>query len=92
MNAWKKWDRFLGWFSWVVLGAEVDTATSETVAVAAPAYRKGVFIAGKVLVKNGSDYEAVSAAQAIVLRGQNIELAPMDDWSKAETTADNTIS
>ena len=23
MNAWKKWDRFLGWFSWVVLGAEV---------------------------------------------------------------------
>ena len=23
MNAWKKWDRFLSWFSWLVLGAEV---------------------------------------------------------------------
>ena len=23
MNAWKRWDRFLSWFSWLVLGAEV---------------------------------------------------------------------
>lgn len=80
-------------YNLVVLRDEVDTTTSATVAAAAAAYRKGVFIAGKVLVNDGSNnYDAVSAAQAIVLRGQNIELSPMDDWSESETTLDNTAT
>lgn len=74
----------------VVLENDVDTTGSDTVATAAAAFRKGTFIAGYVLVKNGDDYEAVTAAQAVVLRGQNIELSPMDDWSESEVTADNT--
>ena len=31
MNAWKKWDRFLSWFSWIVLGAEVVYVTARNV-------------------------------------------------------------
>lgn len=75
----------------VVLRDDVDTTTSETVAVAAAAYREGKFIAGKVLVKNGDDYEPVTAAQAVILRKQNIEFSPMDDWSGDAVEADNTV-
>ena len=76
----------------VVLRDDVDTTTSETVAVAAAAYRKAKFLAGKVLVKNGSDYEPITAAQAVILRKQNLELSPMDDWSGDSVEADNTVS
>ena len=64
----------------VILAVEVDTTTSDAVAVAAKAYREGNFIKGKVLYLNSSTYEAVTAAHAIVLRMQNMELSPMDDW------------
>lgn len=76
----------------VVLRDDVDTTTSATVAVAAAAYRRAKFIAGKVLVKNGADYEAISAAHAIVLRKQGMELSPMDDWSGSAVIADNSVS
>lgn len=76
----------------VVLRDDVDTTTSATVAVAAAAYRRAKFIAGKVLVKNSSDYEAISAAHEIVLRKQGIELSPMDDWSGSAVVADNSVS
>lgn len=75
----------------VVLRDDVNSETSTTVAVAAAAYRHGKFIAGKVLMKNGADYEAVTAAHAIVLRGQNIELSPMDNWAGEPVEADNTV-
>ena len=75
----------------VVLRDDVDTTTSATVAPAAAAYRKAKFIAGKVLVKNGSDYEAITADQAVILRKQNLELSPMDDWSGDAVEADNTV-
>ena len=70
----------------VVLAQDVDSDASATVAAAAAAYRKGVFIAGKVLYLDSSEYKAITAAHAVVLRGQNIELAPMDDWSESEVT------
>ena len=75
----------------VVLRDDVDTTTSETVAAAAAAYRKAKFIAGKVLVYDGSSaYEPITQAQAIVLRMQNLELSPMDDWGGSAVEADNT--
>lgn len=74
----------------VVLRDDIDSTTSETVAVAAAAYRKAKFISGMVKVKNGLNYEAISASHAIVLRRQNLELSPMDDWSGAAVEADNT--
>ena len=76
----------------VVLRDDVDTTTSATVAVAAAAYRKANFIAGKVLVKNGDNYEAITAAQSVVLRKQGLTLSPMDDWSGDAVVADNTVS
>lgn len=76
----------------VVLRDDVDTTTSATVAVAAAAYRKANFIAGKVLVKNGDNYEAITAAQSVILRKQGLTLSPMDDWSGDAVVADNTVS
>jgi len=77
----------------VVLRDDVDTTTSETVAVAAAAYRKAKFIAGKVLVKNGAAYAAITDAQAVILRKQGLELSPMDDWSATSPTeADNQVT
>lgn len=76
----------------VVLRDDVDTTTSETVAVAAAAYRRANFIAGKVTVKNGDNYEAITAAQSVILRKQGITLSPMDDWSGDVVEADNTVS
>ena len=76
----------------MVLRDDVDTTTSETVAVAAAAYRRANFIAGKVTVKNGDNYEAITAAQSVILRKQGITLSPMDDWSGDVVEADNTVS
>ena len=76
----------------VVLRDDVDTTTSEAVAVAAAAYRRAKFIAGKVLVKNGDDYEAITATQEIVLRKQGIELSPMDNWTEDAVVADNRVA
>lgn len=77
----------------VVLRDDVDTTTNAGIAVAAAAYRKGVFIAGKVTYLDSGEYVAVTDAHAIVLRGQNIELSPMDDWSASSATeADNRVA
>lgn len=77
----------------VVLRDDVDTTTSATVAVAAAAYRRAKFIAGKVLVNDGSNnYSAITDAHAIVLRMQGLELSPMDDWSSSAVVADNQLS
>ena len=76
----------------VVLRDDVDTTTSETVAAAAAAYRKAKFLNGKVLVKSGDTYEAISAAQAVILRKQNLELSPFDDWTTEAVEADNTVA
>ena len=74
----------------VVLRDDVDTTTSATVAVAAAAYRKAKLIAGKVLYLDSGEYKPITAAHAIVLRQQNLELSPMDDWSESAVEADNT--
>lgn len=58
-----------------VLDEEVTSATGETIAPVASAYRKGNLIAGKVIISTGT---AVTAAQEIVLRGQGIVLSQMD--------------
>lgn len=58
-----------------VLDEEVTSATGETIAPVASAYRKGNLIAGKVIISTGT---AVTAAQEIVLRGQGIMLSQMD--------------
>lgn len=78
----------------VVLRDDVDTTTSDSVAVAAAAYRRATFIAGKVLVYDGSSaYEPITAAHAIVLRKQGLELSPMDDLSAAAPDeADNQVT
>lgn len=78
----------------VVLRDDVDSDASATVAVAAAAYRRATFIAGKVLVFDGStSYEPITAAHAIVLRKQGLELSPMDDLSSATPDeADNQVS
>ena len=77
----------------VVLRDDVDTDTSAGIAVAAAAYRKGKFIAGKVLYDNSGTYEAITAAHAIVLRMQNIDLSPMDDLSSdTPDIADNRVA
>ena len=76
----------------LVLRDDVDTTTNAGVAVAAAAYRQGKFIAGKVLYNNSGTYEAITAAHAIVLRGQNIELSPMDNWDEDAVVADNRVA
>ena len=73
----------------VVLAAETDSGTG-TVALAVKAYRRAKFLAGKVTVKNGTAYEAISAAQEVVLRMQGLELSPFDNQNADVVVADNT--
>lgn len=75
----------------VVLAAETDSGTG-TVAQAVKAYRRAKFLAGKVTVKNGTAYEAISAAQEVVLRMQGLELSPFDNQNANVVVADNTTS
>lgn len=58
-----------------VLDEEVTSATGETIAPVAAAYRTGRLIAGKVLTSAGT---AVTAAQEVILREQGILLSQMD--------------
>ena len=76
----------------VVLRDDVDSDVSSGVAVAAAAYRKGTFIAGKVLYDNSGDYAPVTAAHAIVLRMQGIDFSPMDNWDEDAVEADNRVA
>lgn len=75
----------------VVLAADTDSGTG-TVALAVKAYRRAKFLAGKVTVKNGAAYEAISAAQEVVLRMQGLELSPFDNQNADVVVADNTTS
>ena len=75
----------------VVLAADTDSGTG-TVALAVKAYRRAKFLAGKVTVKNGAAYEAISAANEVVLRMQGLELSPFDNQNANVVVADNTTS
>lgn len=80
-------------YNLLVLADDVDISTSAGIAVAAKAYESGCFKAGKVLKDDGnSGYEAVSAAEAIVLRQFGITFAPFDDWSESDVEIDNRIA
>ena len=76
----------------VVLRDDVDTDTNDGIAVAAAAYRKGTFIAGKVTYLDSGDYTPVTAAHAIVLRMQGIDFSPMDNWDEDAVVADNRVA
>lgn len=74
----------------LILESDVDTTTNAGIAVAAKAYESGAFLAGSVKIYDGSsEYVAVNAAQALVLRQQNIVLRPFDNWDEDDVTADN---
>ena len=77
----------------VILKDNVDTTTNAGIAVAAAAYEEGVFKAGTVKISDGNGgYTAVNAAQALVLRQQNITFRPFDDWSGNDVEADNLVA
>lgn len=76
----------------VVLRDDVDTTTNAAVAVAAAAYRKAKFLAGRVLYNDSGEYKAITSAHAIVLRGQNLELSPFDNWEDDAVEADNRVA
>ena len=76
----------------VVLRDDVDTTTNAAVAVAAAAYRKAKFLAGRVLYNDSGEYKAITSAHAIVLREQNLELSPFDNWEEDAVEADNRVA
>ena len=73
----------------VVLRDDVNSDASETVAMAAAAYRKANLIAGSVLLSDGS---AVAAAQEVALRMQGLALSQMLDRNAEPTVADNGVT
>lgn len=72
-----------------VLGSDVDTDESETVAMSAMAYIEGEFISGKVLLKDGT---AAGASLEPVLRAQGIIFKPMDNPISAAVEAQNAYA
>lgn len=77
----------------LVLRDEIDTTANAGVAAAAAAYEGGVFLAGKVLLYDGSsEYAPVSGTYALVLRQQGITFRPFDDWREDDVTADNRLA
>ena len=80
-------------YNLLVLANDADISTSAGIAIAAKAYESGCFKAGKVLKDDGnSGYEAVSAAEAIVLRQFGITFAPFDDWREDDVEVDNRVA
>lgn len=80
-------------YNLLVLANDADISTSAGIAIAAKAYESGCFKAGKVLKDDGnSGYEAVSAAEAIVLRQFGITFAPFDNWNEADVEVDNRVA
>ena len=80
-------------YNLLVLRDDVDISTSAGIAVAAAAYESGCFKAGKVKKSDGNgDYEAVSAAEAIVLRQFGITFAPYDNWGEDDVEIDNRVA
>ena len=83
-----------GTYDLLVLRDDVDISTNAGIAVAAAAYEEGDFKAGtlKVWDSGESAYVAVTAAQALILRQQNINLVPFDDWRKSDVEFDNRVA
>ena len=80
-------------YNLLVLADDVDISTNAGIGVAAKAYESGCFKAGKVLKDDGnSGYEAVSAAEAIVLRQFGITFSPFDDWNESDVEVDNRVA
>ncbi len=74
----------------VILGEEVDTDESATVAMSAMAYQSGDFLRGYVLQSDGET--PITAAHEIVLRSLGFTFKPMEDYSKDAQTVDNTAT
>ena len=80
-------------YNLLVLADAADISTNAGIAIAAKAYESGCFKAGKALKDDGnSGYEAVSAAEAIVLRQFGITFAPFDDWREDDVEVDNRVA
>ena len=80
-------------YNLLVLANDADISTSAGIAIAAKAYESGCFKAGTVKKADGNGgYEAVSAAEAIVLREFGITFAPFDDWSADDVEVDNRVA
>ncbi len=73
----------------VVLGEDVDTDESATVAASAMAYSAGEFLTGYVTHGDGS---AISAAEEVVLRAMGILFKPLDNPISAAQEADNSAT
>lgn len=79
-----------GSYNLLVLKDDADVTENAGIAIAAAAYESGCFKAGTVKKADGNGgYEAVSAAEAIVLRTFGITFAPFDDWREDDVEIDN---
>lgn len=83
-----------GTYDLLILRDSVDISTSAGIAVAAAAYEEGDFKAGTLKIWDSGDsaYVAVTAAQALILRQQNINIVPFDDWRKDDVEFDNRVA
>lgn len=80
-------------YNLLVLKDNADVSTNAGIGIAAAAYESGCFKAGTVKKADGNGgYEAVSAAEAIVLREFGITFAPFDDWSADDVEVDNRLA
>ena len=80
-------------YNLLVLANDADVTTNAGIAIAAKAYERGCFKAGTVKKSDGSDgYEAVSAAEAIVLRDFGITFSPFDNWAADDVEIDNRVA
>lgn len=74
----------------VILGQDVDTDASETVAAAAVAYESGEFFDSRVIIKDGTP---ITAAHQLVLRAFGYTFKQLEDLSSTTyTEADNTAT
>lgn len=74
----------------VILGEDVDTDASDTVAISAMVYQSGDFLRDYVLQGDGET--PITSAHELVLRPLGFTFKPMDDWSKAAVTVDNSAT
>lgn len=83
-----------GTYDLLILRDDVDISTNAGIAVAAAAYEEGDFKAGcvKIWDSGDSEYVAITAAQALILRQQNINIVPFDDWRKDDVEFDNRVA
>ena len=80
-------------YNLLVLANDADVTTNAGIAIAAKAYERGCFKAGTVKKADGNGgYEAVSAAEAIVLRDFGITFSPFDNWAADDVEVDNRVA